>query len=308
VSNQYLVSTLISAIRDTGMLPPVDESTSVSRLTGFMNREQRVYLAHKLLKAREEYQVLAVDVAVTAGQTRVPIPTRAIGATMRLVELLDGQGHPVRLYKVRREQVYGANIGGVGDFYLQGNFIVFISSLAAGTVRITYARRMNKLVPEEQAGEVLSFSAGAKTVTLNGSVAPDLFLASATIYDFVQGRPHFDTLASDMTATRSGQVLTFTTALPSDLAIGDFVALAGETPICQAPLEFHDLLVQRGVYKWLKAAGSPKAVGAKEDLKDMEAELISIVCPRVSGDDDVLVNYDGPGWNRATGVRRRRIR
>jgi hypothetical protein len=101
-------------------------------------------------------------------------------------------------------------------------------------------------------------------------------------------------------------VLTFTNALPDGLVVGDYVALAGQTPICQAPLELHDILAFRACVKHLTSRGDPKLAGMIEDLKAMRDDALSLLQPRVQGSAKVLINPNAPGWNR--GFARRRWR
>lgn len=297
MSNPYLVSLLLTALRDEGYVPS-DESASSARLLGVLNRQQRTWLTKLMLSVREDYQLASVDVDLTAGQTVVPVPSRAVGAALKLVSFLDN-GIPVPLNPINSEQVHANSVlGGAGDYSMQGNNLVLSSSAAAGsTLRIQYFRRMNEMVDESEAGEVASFSSGAKTITLAGTV-PTLFDTASTTYDIVRGTPHFDTLSASVVATRAGQVLTFTDALPADLAIGDWVALEGQTPICQAPLELHDVLAFKGCQAYLRARGDPKAAAMQTEIDEMRADALSLLAPRVQGSAHVFINPNAPGWNR----------
>lgn len=306
MANQYLASVLIEGIRDSGMIPPAAETGLASRLLGFMNREQRVYLTKLLMKAREEYLTFSVDTTVVSTQTRYPINTRAIGAKLKIVEAVgSGSSTPIPLNPVPREDVFNNVVNAArGDYYIENNSIVLITPLSTGTLRMVFFRRMNKIVDAAEAGEVASFSVGAKTITL--ATLPVLF-SSTQRYDVVQGKPHFDTIFTDQTATLAASTLTFTNSLPSDLVVGDFVSLAGETPICQAPLEMHDVLVQRSVVKYLEAIGDPKVSVAKGMLDELAIDALSLITPRVEGSPQVLINYNAPGWNRFFRNRRRRL-
>lgn len=302
--SEYLASTLIDAIRDEGMLPPAGNRASTARLFGFMNREQRGYLMRLILSARESYRVASTDVAITIGKTVFAIPSRAVGAKLKLVEVLNSQGEPVPLNPIKQEQNFANSVySGAGDFYLKDNSIVLVKSpLVTGTLRLTYYRRFNKIVPAEEAGEVASFNSGAKTVTL--TAVPVLFTGSKA-YDIIQGSPHFDSLAVSEVASIAGSVLTFTNAIPTDLAAGDYVALAGQTPIAQAPVELQDVLTLRTVAMYLLSVGDPKAAAAAEMLKELRENMVPLIAPRVDASDEVLINYNAPGWNRFRNRRRR---
>lgn len=297
---EYRVSALLDSMRDTGMLPTSDESFTTARLLAVMNMEQRLYLAKLLLSAREEYQVAHADVALVAGTSRYRVPSRAIGAKLKWVALVDATGSRRYLAPAPPERELRSGAPGAG-YYLEGNSIVLTDSTLTGTLRLAYFRRLGILVEAGEAGVVTAINAASRVVTLAG--APAAF-TSSSLYDFVQASPHFDALAADRAATVSGNSLTFADALPSGLAVGDYVCLAGETPVCQAPLELHNVLVQRAVVKVLQAKGDPKADAAERDLEQMRVDALSLITPRIEGSPMVLVNHYAPGWSRYPRTRR----
>ncbi len=302
MSNEYAAETfLIQAMQDMGVIPSA-ESGLTARLLGFMNREQRVYLTRLMLSVREAYRVATVDVTLTAA-TSYRIPSRAVGAKLKLVQYVDGNGASRPLNPVGDAQVYEDQIaGGPGEFSLRDNSIVFVTAPSTGTMRLHYFRRLSKLVTADSAMEVTAINTGAKTVTGVIGTGPALtnFTSTAT-YDLIQGRPHFDVLGADLAATISGSTLTFAAALPSDLVVGDFVSLAGESPICQAPLELQDVLAQRALVSYLESQGDPKAAAAGKTLERMRDDALAILSPRIEDQPVILQNYNAPGWGRTRG-------
>lgn len=299
----HLVSDLVDAVRDEGMFPAADVSTSDERILAALNREQRLYLARLLLSVRESHQVAHADLALSASVTRYRVPSRAVGAKVKLVSLQRATGQvPLHAMPYER-QVEDAPAAGPGDYWFEGNHLVLRAAPTTGeTLRITYFRRLGELVPEEQAGLVESFDANAQTVTL--ADVPDDFGTAAADYDFIQGTEHFDTLAVEQEATRSGDVLTFTEELPDELAVGDYIALPGQSPLCQAPRELHDVLTLRTAFALLDAVGDPKAAATERRLASAEKDALSLLAPRVDGEPKVLLNRYGPGWGRVFGGRR----
>lgn len=296
----YLASVLVDAVRETGQLPRSDESSTTSKIIGIMNREQRLYLTSLLLRAREEYHVATVTVTVTAGTSAYAIPSRAVAAGLKSVELVVAGGNRI-LNPIAPETATTYGSAGTGDYYLQGNSLVLLNSGASGSLLVKYFRRLNKIVPAAETAEIASINTTTKAVTLVSR--PSTMTGSAT-YDFIKGTPHFDVLDIDLAATQVGLVLTFAVALPASLAVGDYVALAGETPICNAALELQDVLVMRAVFKYLRGNKDPAAAEAKADADEAEKDALSIICPRVETDTKPIQNFNAPGWNR---YRRRRF-
>jgi hypothetical protein len=308
VSTEYLASALVEAVRQEGLLPEADSNASTARLLAVMNREQRLYLTRLLLSAREEYQTDFVDVPLSPGVLRYAIPGRAVAATVKQVDVVGADGALTPLLPVSRGRRYDTEAySGPGDYHFERSHLVFLRAPSASTARISFHRRLNRIVAAEEAGQVASLDANAGTVTLAGSSAPTGFTASGASYDFIQGSPHFDVLGVDASATRSGQVLAFSGGLPSELAVGDWVALAGQTPICNAPLELHDVLVYLAVTVHLQARGDPKWQAAAQLLEQARENALSLIQPRATDSNTPLVNYNAPGWNHVRRSGRRRL-
>jgi hypothetical protein len=125
--------------------------------------------------------------------------------------------------------------------------------------------------------------------TLTGVVtatAPSGWSISNT-FDLISRENGNSILAKDLTATTlDSTTITFTPAnLPSNLAIGDYVALAGETPYIQVPDEVVSLVVQLTVADLLESMGdtngSQMALGKAERLRQ---GLTKVLAVRVQGE------------------------
>lgn len=296
--SEYLADELITAAKEEGVFPGSAEASFTPRIRRLLNREQRLYLMTVLKSVREEYQEQTQSIPLVSGVQTYRLPTRAVAAGIKLVERLMGGEHVVlEPISQRDAAVYGGDGYGTGDYVLEANNLRLLPSVtASGALRITYYRRFNTLVAADEAAEVEDIDTVTGEVTL-ASLPSDF--ASDTPFDLIRGTPHFDVLAMDIAASLVGSVLTFTPAeLPSDLVVGDFVALAGQTPICNAPLEMQDLLVKRAVYVYLLGQGDPKAAAAKASMDESEQHAKALLSPRVEASEALLINRNGPGWNR----------
>jgi hypothetical protein len=219
-----------------------------------------------------------------------------------MVSAIDASGAQWMLYNYSDEDNarYGRFFTRNGQFYVEGNELVFYVAPPAGTLRITYSRRMSALVLVASAGTITSISSG----TIGISAAPSDFATSAANYDFVRATPHFDILAMDKSATRSSTTMTFTSSdVPSSLAVGDYVCQANESPVCQAPVELHPLLALRTAYVWSRAKNDPIANVLEGDLKAAAATAATLLEPRIE-QDGPMVNRYAPGWSRWPFARR----
>lgn len=291
----YEVDNLITATRDYANLSPNAESTQSAALLRALNREQRLFITSLLEKCKQQHKQATLDVSTNGSTTRFNIPTRAIAAGIKMVEGIGSTGIRWMLHELPDDE-YARGWPRNGDFYFEGNQIVFYSAPQTGTLRFTYPRRLSELVLLASIAPITAISGGTITAT-----SPAGYPTASTAYDFVKSTPHFDILAMDKNATRSGNTFTFTAAdVPSGLAVGDHVCLASQSTVCQAPLELHDVLALRVAI--MNSAGKNDAQvdrlkGFLREAMDNAAHLLN---PR-STTEAVLVNPNSPGWGSFRG-------
>lgn len=304
-SSEYLADELIDAVREEGLLPASDEESTTPKIRRILNREQRLYLAAFVRRAREGYFEDADTLTVVAGTTRYRLPTRATAAAVTLVEEVTSSTTRVLVPLTRKGAASEAASLGVGDFYFDGNYLVLVATpTSSASLRITYQRRLNKVVAAEEACVVLGKNTILKTVTLalasddSNTTLPDTFV-NGVVCDFIRGTPHFDVLAKDNAATVASNVLTFEDELPTELEVGDFVALAGETPVANMALELQDVLVLKAVHSYLSGGKDANAASlVKERLTQAEADALTLLTPRAKDTPPMVQNFYAPGYNR----------
>jgi hypothetical protein len=206
-----------------------------------------------------------------------------------------------------READYDST-GNLAGFYYRGNQVVLVpsSSSTATTLRMSYFIRPNELAAISATNGIHAISAintSTKAVTVAGNTA----ISTSTPCDLVAATPGFESLDIDLTPTAaSGTVITFgnASALPTDLAVGDYVCLAGKSPVPQIPAEFHPILAQRVACAWMEAFDAPGLEKAVAKLGKMEEAAGVLVSPRSPGNPRKLVNLkssalgSGGTWRR----------
>lgn len=304
-ANPHTATYLLASLKRRGMLPSSSDTLADSDFLEFGTEELRTYVMDLLVNSNEEYAVKRHAVTVTANTAEYFVPPRATAGALRSVELLvDDEYVPLDRIEPDRANLYGSSTGEPTAYYLEGNYVVMVPTpSASGTARFKYYQRPNRLVATSEAGQVQSINTGTNTVTLTDS-APVAFTTSER-FDFIKGTSGFDSLGIDHVATNvSGVDITFS-SLPTGLAVGDFVALAEQSPIPQVPVELHPLLSQRIVVRALEALGDKAgAQAADKTCEGMKDVARSLLAPRVSGSPRKIIHYNGPGWGR----RRRLVR
>lgn len=234
-------------------------------------------VADLVLSCMEEHFVVTEDVAIVAGTTRYRIPYRAIGMKLRDLFLVNGD-------EVEPLERMPPDLQGIdsGDFYVEGEHVVLVGE-PTGSLRFSYYRRPSKLVATSAVAVVASVNTGTDTITTSATI-PGTF-STSTPLDIVRAKPGFGCLAVDQTATvASGTTITLNTDLPTDIAAGDYVCLAGESPVPQIPVELHGLLGQATACAWLEAQNDQSGLqAAVAKLQALEKAAINQLESRVEG-------------------------
>jgi hypothetical protein len=286
------------------MLPNTTETLADADYYALANDEMQSYIVPLLMKAREEHLIQTTDFTLVTGTDTYAVPYRAAGGKVRDVLISTGATGSFRqLNRLEPERVgdYGTGSGPAG-YRFEGNNIVLVPSpgVNAGTMRVKYHAMPNRLVAVSACAVVSSYVTATKTITTVATV-PATFGATVAL-DIVRGKPGFDSLAQDNIAvSATGTTIVATSALSSQIlggtaSTGDYVCLAGESPIPQIPISLHPLLAQRVVYRSLEAMGDPKATQALASCQELERLSLTLLSPRSDGSSRAVVNRYGPGF------------
>lgn len=299
----WTTADLLTAVRRRAQLPAssADGLLTDTDLLALATEEIDTLLVPLVRAAREEYWVTRTDLAITAGTAEYRIPTRAQASALRDVTLVvDGAETSLPHIELEERGRYteggsywwdGAGVG----FALQGDKVVVLPTpTKAATLRLYYARRLNRLVATSAAALVSSV-AGTPTITF--ASVPATWSDSDT-FDAIEGTPSFDWLGADLTAsnvvTGASGTITFD-SVSSELAAGDYVALAGETPVPQIPAELHPLLISATVARALEVVGDRAAfAAATQAVVRQSAQASQLLEPRVEGAARRVVNWHSP--------------
>ena len=312
----YTATGLITAIQRKGLLPNTAEALAPADYYALMWEEMQTYLVPLLMSVREEYYVttLVPDLAFTSATDTYPLPYRAMAGKLRQVQiqLSSGSSTFVPLPRVEPERQYNyATSGSVDGYSLEGNNLVLVPSpMSSGTIRMKYFMRPNQPVDSSTCAQITAINTGTHTLTF--ASLPATFTTSTPL-DLINGQPPFDLKAFDQTPTAVTATTLQFSSLPSPangqggtLAVGDWVALAQQSPIPQIPYELFPLLSQAVVCAVLEAIGDKTGLQVALAKRDrLETKLLTLLQPRTEGSARVLINYYGPGFARIGRFRRR---
>jgi hypothetical protein len=278
---------LVASVKRRASVPTTQATISSTDFLSLCDEEMQGYVVPLVVASRSEYMVTTVDQFI-AGSTSFRVPTRAVGGKLRDVKFLNVAGAYAKCPQVAAEQL---DLAPSMSHYLEGNTLKLWNGnrpidQSWPWLRLRYYTRPNALVYPTSAGVVLSVNGAAITL----SATPPAGFVTGALFDVVRARPGFECLATDQAGTVAGNVVTLPGAV-TDIAVGDYVCLAGQAPVPQIPLELHPLLAQAVAVKCLQAVGDIEGQQAAITLlARMEKDAIDLIAQRVEGEPQKIVN------------------
>lgn len=292
----YTTTGIVNAIKLKGILPDAQQLFLPDDLISIMDGEMKTIIVPQIMSAKQEYLVSSYDQSISSGQTKFFIPHQAIGGKLRDFVLVNADGKEIGIDRYEPEDVKtGGDEWTHRGFFVdndQVNLLPTDGDFVGYSARMKIFRRPNNLVLESKAAKVTAINTSSLEVTCDKM--PSHFTTSLT-YDFVKGKPSFRCHAENKSiSTIVGFVLKFSETLPEDLAIGDWVAETGFSPIPQIPYELHPLLEQRVVIKCLEGMKDRTGLElASKAYDEMLNQFGFIVAPRVDGTPQKAVSRRG---------------
>lgn len=235
-----------------------------------------------VLSKREEYYVRELDYAVQANKAKYDIPSRAIGNQLREVRWQTGN-YIKHMERIDPRFADRSEDGQFYRFYLQNNDVVIYPTpkYSTDTLKLTYFFRPSKLVPVAETAQVS---------IINGSVITLSSLpvnwTSSDLFDITKGSGGYENLGFDLAVSSvdpNSNEITFTSALPSDLQVGDWVSLAEETCWPYLPREAQIALIHLSVAGCLESLGDPAYAVAAQKAEQQKAILEKMLAIRIEG-------------------------
>lgn len=306
MSVDYTTTALIANLKRRASIPASQALFNEATMLEFLSDEMLSLLVPQVMSVREKYFETFTDYTLVSGTDTYIVPRRAIGGKVANFTFVDANGEELPCERLSTKDVeYTSTLDGghLSGALIRGNHIHMLPDAATFvplSLRVYYYRRPNRLVKESQAGKVTAIV--GSVVTLNNT--PTSWTTSTT-FDAIKGSPGFETLADDSTInTLSGNDLTFDT-VPTGLAVGDWIAESGESPVPQIPYELHATLAQMGATKVLEALGDQaglQAGQAKQQIQEKNA--LTLLTPRVEDKPKKLVSRKGL-WRQGGSLWRR---
>lgn len=253
-----------------------------------------------------DFFVRTTEIAMVADQAEYRLPTRAVARKLREVKIKNSANIRFDFPKIsiEREQIYQVN-GIPFGFYFKGDRFVVVPTPTTTQYSIQYWYFLGPgaMIPYEDAAIVTGVTDDDVTV----SSVPSTITTGATV-DFIQGTSGNQCIDIDATITGiAGNTISFgADVVPDDLEAGDFISIAGTSPVLQIPdqaVPFLVTLTAMDVLQGLSdfegydrlyriAYGDGTMPGQYQNLK-------TLMEPRIEGEATKVINDFGlvnRGW------------
>lgn len=281
---------LLTSIKRRANIPSASGVFGDTELLAMATEELRSYIVPLVLKEREDYWMTYADVPLTSA-TSYPVPARAVGGKLREVSILaDSAG----TREVNLPRVSPADLERAGTGFFMDNQGVRLwlrngrppSDLGV-TLRLRYYLRPSALVPVTAAA-VVSSLASFPAIGLSGGYAT---LTTPGTYDCVSVGSPFSVRQVGFAGSVAGATLTSSGAAVANFSAGDWICDADQSPVVQAPVEFHDVLAQKVAVKVAESKNqTERLTSMREELGRLEGDARALISPRVDGETQRAVN------------------
>jgi len=294
-ANRYTTTELLTSIHLKGHIPPSQTPFDDAGLLSLADDELGTPIMSLVRSIRENFYLKYQDFELNS-ENLYDIPTRALGGALQDVQIVNGV-NVIPVGRTETNEQFATNTSPTGNyaFMLLDDKIKILPVVTAGTIRLWYMRRPNKLVATSACAQVTDIDLGTNTLTFATGTIPSTFTTEAPL-DCIKDQPHFGWRFVDYYPIAIGATTVQFDSLPlnaygdSEIEIGDWLALAGTTPVPQMIAEFWPLLVQRTVCKYYEIQGyKDKQEKAQKSLEELERKILELLNPRVSSEPKRIV-------------------
>jgi len=291
---------LIDSVKRRASIPDSQSMITDNEILEFANEEMSLNVVPLIVRQHEDYFLSREDLPTSPTLKEYAIPYRAIGSKLREVAFSTDGESLTEMTRISIDDVtnsYTSSYNSGNRFYLQGENIVLYTTddVDTGYIVCFFNLRPNSLVLEERVATITAIDRTTGLITVDS--VPTNF-TSTDEFDFVKKRSPHKIVNYDLTATTvdsGSSSLTFDTDdIPSQLAVGDRVALAGETDLINCPAELHVMLAEMTAARVLESIGDLENLqAANTKIQKMENNASTLLSNRVDGSPIKAYNRNG---------------
>ena len=289
----YTTTLLLAAIERQSFSPANQTTFTTADILALADEVTKTTILPSILGVREEYYVFYKDYTITSGTAAYEIPDRAIGLAIREIQIIDSNSNVSNIPRSSLDQLHNYAPTGSGPdmFYIKGDSIVLVPepSATSGTLRVHYLLRPASLIETSAAAVIDTINTSTNIVTV--TTIPPTWVTGST-FDLIRANGGHRHLDIDLTSTLiSGTSITLP-SLPTGLAVGDYIALAGESPVVQMPPDLQSVLATLVAAEMLLSMNQPSGEKVYARALKSLAAVQDMLTPRVIGEEELII----PDW------------
>lgn len=289
--NTYTTTDLVSDILLLAHFPVGNNTFTPARLLRLSTMELQTPIMKQIMSSRGGYYLTYADneVAADIQSGLFAIPPDCVAGALAIVQLVqDTTIIPVNPIEESEQFSTNSPTSTSYGYYLIGNYVQILPTPIIGKARLWYIKRTSDLILTSSAAQVTAIAGAVISV----SSVPSTITVGVTV-DACGDQPPFNVLGTRAVSAISGTDITLASAVTT-LAVGDWLALEGQTPIPQIPVEFRLLLAWRVVeLAWELQGYLEKAAAAKKRREEYVMDTFGLITPRVSADTKVIMPVNG---------------
>ncbi len=291
----YTVDGVIADVKRMGSIPTHQSLFQEADFVATLSDEMKTILVPMIMSTMENHFQTYADQTIVAGTQNYTVPWRAIGNKLKAVKIHNDEEEIEDLPRLDLRDIGADTIGEIfkkSGFRLEGNDVILYpdDNWPDKTLRLYYFRRPNDLCTTDNAGQVVSINTSTLEVQLAN--LPTEWTTSDTI-DAIKNEPPFKALGEAVVVTNIAGLVITLASIPTGLAVGDWIALKGQSPIPQIPYDCFPLLAARGVVAVFSALSPQAGAQAIKDYGELRMEYLKMIAPRVDDAPKKLVPRRG---------------
>lgn len=298
----YTTDALIASVKRRITLPDAQNLFSDTDIIAFLGDELSSTVIPLVHSVQQEYWVYRTDVPLVQGQTNYTIPVRGVANGLRLLTLVDNGGNEIEFPLLRPENTASTynwlspySTSTLYGFNMEDDHIVmFPQQVVANpvmSVRFRYERQPSQLCAVADAARITNIA--GTVVTVNEI---PVGWSTSTVVDLVKGTPAFPSKGDDLTISNvnAGLIQLTIPNLPATAAIGDWLSVAGTSPIPQIPYQMFPYLCQCVANTCMAGmADSEPYKDGKAKEAQMKEDILKLLQPRDIGNVQTVINRGG---------------
>lgn len=295
----YTTTDFLNAVERRSFAPANQLTFSSTDILALGDETIQEKIVPAILAAREEYYVTYVDLPLVDGQSIYEIPPRAIGSIIREPFMIDTANNIYALYRTSMDRLhlYGSASAFPDKFYFMGENIVLNpvptgSGIADKVLRLYYQIRPGQLVDPSAAAVISAIDTVGLTVTVSSI---PLAWVTGNVFDLISanGSQRYFFQGTDLTSSLiSGNIITLP-SIPQDLQVGDYVSIAGTSPLVQMPAEFRPAFAMLTAAIIIGSQNQPNGDSLLQKGLDSLKVAQDLIKPRSIGEEETII----PDWS-----------